>query len=87
MIECDTWLRSLPPLKTTAKAKTDRRMIPVYRVEVDGQQATVALKPLAGLLKLLAGKSVTAQITSAGLNITYQRMALTLFDLSAAQNQ
>ena len=86
-MDCDRWRKALPRTspKTRVRIRPGAKATP-FRVEIDRRATTIALEPLAGLLKLLRGERVTLNVTDAGLNITYKRMAMTLFDLSATKN-
>ncbi len=80
-ILADDLLATLPPAKYAPIKQVGKRNVPTHTLTIDGRSVTVAIKPLAGILRTFKGKQIDIATNPLGMTITAPGTTATLYDL------
>ena len=80
-MKADDLLRTLPQAKCAPIKQVGKRSVAAHTLTIDDRSVTVAIKPLAGILRTFKGRQIELALDPLGMVITTATMRCTLYDL------
>ena len=80
-ILADDLLATLPPAKYAPIKQAGKRSVQAHTITIDDRSVTVAIKPLAGILRTFKGRQIDIATNPLGMTITAPGTTATLYDL------